>query len=220
MLERDSSHPCIITWVPFNESWGVPDLPESMVQRNYVRALYYLTKTLDPTRPVIGNDGWESVATDIIGIHDYDDQPARIRQRYGGTDMEARLFKRERPGGRMLLLDPGAQPDQPIMITEFGGIALSGNTERTWGYSRSDSPRQLLERYRALIEVVSSLRGVAGFCYTQFADTYQEANGLLFANRTPKASIEELAKATNGQLSEDDPQQEADWRDRIMERQR
>ncbi len=31
-----------------------------------------------PTRPVIGNDGWESVATDIIGIHDYDDGPERI----------------------------------------------------------------------------------------------------------------------------------------------
>ena len=45
--------------------------------RYYVRSLYYLTKTLDPTRPVVGNDGWESVAmaTDIIGIHDYD--PAR-----------------------------------------------------------------------------------------------------------------------------------------------
>ena len=24
VLERDRSHPCIIAWVPFNESWGVP----------------------------------------------------------------------------------------------------------------------------------------------------------------------------------------------------
>ena len=60
--------------MPFNESWGVPDLPDSPAQRHYVQALYHLTKTLDPTRPVVGNDGWESVATDIIGIHDYDDQ--------------------------------------------------------------------------------------------------------------------------------------------------
>ena len=75
---RDFSHPCIVAWVPFNESWGVPDLPDSPAQRHYVQALYHLTKTLDPTRPVIGNDGWESVATDIIGIHDYDDQPERI----------------------------------------------------------------------------------------------------------------------------------------------
>ncbi|HEY4009168.1 MAG TPA: glycoside hydrolase family 2 TIM barrel-domain containing protein, partial [Acidobacteriaceae bacterium] len=27
VIRRDRSHPCIIAWVPFNESWGVPDLP-------------------------------------------------------------------------------------------------------------------------------------------------------------------------------------------------
>ena len=27
-IERDLSHPCIVAWVPVNESWGVPDLPE------------------------------------------------------------------------------------------------------------------------------------------------------------------------------------------------
>ena len=73
--------------MPFNESWGVPDLPDSPAQRHYVQALYHLTKTLDPTRPVIGNDGWESVATDIIGIHDYDDQPERIAKRYGAEEV-------------------------------------------------------------------------------------------------------------------------------------
>ena len=25
-IERDYSHPCVIVWVPFNESWGVPEL--------------------------------------------------------------------------------------------------------------------------------------------------------------------------------------------------
>ena len=78
VIERDYSHPCIVAWVPINESWGVPNLPDNPRERHYVQALYHLTKTLDATRPVIGNDGWESVATDIIGIHDYDDQPARI----------------------------------------------------------------------------------------------------------------------------------------------
>ena len=28
-IDRDYSHPCIIAWVPFNESWGVPNLPDS-----------------------------------------------------------------------------------------------------------------------------------------------------------------------------------------------
>ena len=38
----------------------------------------------------------------------------------------------------------------------------------------------------------------AGFCYTQFADTYQEANGLLRGDRTPKFPIEEIFAATSG----------------------
>jgi beta-galactosidase/beta-glucuronidase len=63
-VARDVNHPSIVAWVPFNESWGVPDLPSSPTQRHYVQALYHLTKTLDPTRPVVGNDGWKSVATD------------------------------------------------------------------------------------------------------------------------------------------------------------
>ena len=36
------------------------------------------------------------------------------------------------------------------------------------------------------------------FCYTQFADTYQEANGLLYADRTPKFPLDRIARATNG----------------------
>ena len=35
----------------------------------------------------------------------------------------------------------------------------------------------------------------SGFCYTQFTDTYQEANGLLYADRTPKLPLEEIASA-------------------------
>jgi hypothetical protein len=38
----------------------------------------------------------------------------------------------------------------------------------------------------------------SGFCYTQFADTYQEANGLLYADRTPKFPLERIAAATRG----------------------
>jgi hypothetical protein len=37
-----------------------------------------------------------------------------------------------------------------------------------------------------------------GFCYTQFTDTYQEANGLLYMDRTPKVPIEQIRKATSG----------------------
>jgi beta-galactosidase/beta-glucuronidase len=196
-IERDTSHPCIIAWVPINESWGVPNLPTSAAERHYVQGLYHLTKTLDPTRPVIGNDGWESVATDIIGIHDYDNDPDRIAKRYRADEVLPRLFKRERPGGRLLVLGTDSPHDQPVMLTEFGGIAFS-TEEHAWGYSRAESEEDFEGKYTALLRVVNSLGVLAGFCYTQFADTYQEGNGLLFADRTPKFPLDRLRRATTG----------------------
>jgi beta-galactosidase/beta-glucuronidase len=206
VLYRDYSHPCIVAWVPFNESWGVPNLPDNPAERHYVQALYHLTKTIDPTRPVVGNDGWEAVATDIIGIHDYDDDPERLVKRYQAEEVLPRLLRKERPGGRQLVL--GEHKDQPIVLSEFGGIAYSKGEADTWGYSRAGSARDLGERYARLLGAVRSLGVLAGFCYTQFADTYQESNGLLFSDRTPKIPIEDIAAATAGiprRRSEDAP---------------
>jgi beta-galactosidase/beta-glucuronidase len=196
-LARDYSHPCVMAWVPINESWGVPNLPDIAAERHYVQALYHLTRTLDPTRPVIGNDGWESVATDILGIHDYDHDPERLARRYRGNDELPRLFRRERPGGRILLLDGQQRTELPVVLSEFGGIALSSRPS-TWGYSRVPNAEELARRYERLMEAVHSIGLLSGFCYTQFADTYQEANGLLFANRQPKCDIGRLRDATRG----------------------
>jgi beta-galactosidase/beta-glucuronidase len=199
-VARDYSHPCIVAWVPFNESWGVPNLPESPSERHYVQALYHLTRTLDGTRPVIGNDGWESVATDIIGIHDYDSDTDRIARRYHANEILPRLFRRERPGGRLLVLGDQPQTDQPIVLSEFGGIACPA-TPGTWGYSSALTPDHFAIKYEALLGIVRSLAVFSGFCYTQFADTYQEANGLLRADRRPKFPLAKIAVATTGRES-------------------
>lgn len=199
VIERDYSHPCIIVWVPFNESWGVPNLTSIQAHRNAVEALYHLTRTLDATRPVIGNDGWEASATDILGIHDYDADPERIRARYGSSAQQE-LFDRRRPGGRILTLDGYPHRGQPIVLTEFGGIAYdkarSKGVSSVWGYSKSDSDVEFLSAYQKLLEVVNGTAMFSGFCYTQFADTFQEANGLLNADRTPKVPLEDIRAAT------------------------
>ena len=197
VIERDVSHPCIVSWVPFNESWGAPNLPDSPAERHYIRSVYHLTKTLDPTRPVIGNDGWESVATDIIGIHDYDADPARIAKRYHADEVLPRLFRRERPGGRLLVLDQQPHAEHPLVLSEFGGIAYSSEPD-TWGYSSCATPEELCARYTELLQTIRSLDLLSGFCYTQFADTYQEANGLLYADRRPKFPIAAICAATRG----------------------
>jgi beta-galactosidase/beta-glucuronidase len=202
-LDRDYSHPCIIVWVPFNESWGVPELTSQGIQRHAVEALYHLTKTLDSTRPVIGNDGWESSATDIIGIHDYDCNIEHMRQRYGSEIEPAQLFDRRRPGGRVLTLDGFPHRGQPIMLTEFGGIAYQTRqkaepgVKQIWGYSRASDAEEFARMYEQLLDAVIHTALFSGFCYTQFADTFQEANGLLNADRTPKIPLERIKAATS-----------------------
>jgi beta-galactosidase/beta-glucuronidase len=198
VIHRDRSHPCIVAWVPFNESWGVPDLPAIAAQRHYVQALYHLTKTLDPHRPVVGNDGWESVATDIIGIHDYDDDPERLARRYAQPDVLPQLFRHGRPGGRLVTIEGHPHQGQPIMLTEFGGVAVGDSCDGKWGYSRCETPEEFGRHYRRLLEVVRASELLAGFCYTQFTDTYQETNGLLYFDRTPKLPLEQIALATRG----------------------
>ncbi|HEY0134907.1 MAG TPA: glycoside hydrolase family 2 TIM barrel-domain containing protein [Nannocystis sp.] len=167
VIRRDESHPCIIAWVPFNESWGVPNLPDNPSERHYVQALYHLTKTLDPTL---------------------------LDARYQSPEIQQNL-KTQRFGGRILVIQ-GHRCDHPLILSEFGGVKLS-DEEGTWGYARSATPRQLERRLRALFEVVRQQELFAGYCYTQFADTYQEANGLLHADRTPKFPLERIA-ALNG----------------------
>jgi len=197
-IARDYSHPCIIVWVPFNESWGVPNLTAIQAHRNAVEALYHTTRMLDPTRPVIGNDGWEASATDILGIHDYDADPERLRQRYEVADPVRTLFDQRRPGGRILTLDGFPHRGQPIVLTEFGGIAFNPQaaTHHTWGYSRAQDADAFLAQYRALLKVVNETTMFSGFCYTQFADTFQESNGLLQMDRSPKLPLEQISAAT------------------------
>lgn len=197
-INRDYSHPCVVAWVPFNESWGVPNLPTSNAQRSAVKALYHLTKSLDATRLVIGNDGWEATETDLLTIHDYDCNPESVKSRYA-LDAQDELFKRRRPGYRMLTLDGHPYKGQPILLTEFGGISfvpeLKGN-EQAWGYSKAATIEEFRSNYEQLLKVVNETELFAGFCYTQFADTFTETNGLLYGDRRPKFDIEQIAAGT------------------------
>lgn len=202
VIDRDCNHPCIVTWVPFNESWGVPDLPDKEAHRSCVQALYHVTRTLDPSRPVIGNDGWESSATDVLGIHDYDSDPDRILKRYGDRITFQDVLFRGRPGGRILTLEGHSHDNKPVMLTEFGGIAYRDPARYagvdTWGYKIEGSLKEYQRRYEVLLGAIHKIDLFAGFCYTQLTDTFQEANGLFYADRTPKFPIDEIRAATLG----------------------
>jgi beta-galactosidase/beta-glucuronidase len=197
-MKRDSSHPCIVAWVPINESWGVPSLSQVEAQRRFVASMYHLTKSLDSSRPVIGNDGWEMVETDIVAIHDYHHDPAVLESRYANEAQTVeKTLRLERPGHRLLLLEGLQRGERPIMLTEFGGIKLSPD-ESAWGYSVARSPDELKDLYIRLMAAINRLPLLSGFCYTQFTDTYQEANGLVNMDRSPKFNLDEMKRATAG----------------------
>jgi beta-galactosidase/beta-glucuronidase len=198
VLARDASHPCIAAWVPLNESWGVPDLPTNPAHREYVRALYSLTKTLDPSRPVVGNDGWEHVATDIVTIHDYASNARVLSERYATPETVRTVLERQQPGGHALTLHGFTLEEHPVVLSEFGGIALVPEGERGWGYSSVHTPEQLHAVYGKLMNAVHGARGLAGFCFTQLTDTFQEKNGLAFADRTPKVDPAIISAITRG----------------------
>lgn len=199
VVRRDVSHPSIVTWVPLNESWGVQHIAADSRMQHFARALVSLTKALDPTRPVVSNDGWEQVDTDIVAIHDYEWRPEVVQQRYATDADIRRLFDTVGPAGRALILS-GDVSDAPIMLTEFGGISFdTESAEDAWGYSTATSPEDFAERLAGLMAAVHASEALAGFCYTQLSDTLQETNGLVTADRTPKIPIDRIHAAITGE---------------------
>jgi beta-galactosidase/beta-glucuronidase len=193
VVRRDRSHPCVVTWVPINESWGIQHASTQPAQRSLSESLYHLTKALDPSRPVLANDGWEHSGSDIVGVHDYAPRGDDLRERYADAAAVEHTMRAARPAMRPVLLagfDPG---DRPVMLTEFGGVRYSLDPDdEGWGYSQSSTEQEFAERLAELVDAVLDSRALAGFCYTQLTDTEQEQNGLLTADRRPKIPVAQV----------------------------
>nr|WP_321295556.1 sugar-binding domain-containing protein [uncultured Sphaerochaeta sp.] len=189
-IERDRNHPCIICWVPLNESWGVRNIYANEEQQRFAVALYHLVKMLDGSRMVNTNDGWEQVSSDLCGVHDY--IPDGERFSHVWKDLESLLEGTVQ--GRMIYASGYSFANQPIMVTEFGGIAFNADMVGShWGYAGGvEDERQFLSRLRSLITAIRSKKEIQGFCYTQLTDVMQEVNGLLRIDRSAKCSPEEI----------------------------
>lgn len=188
VLRRDYSHPCVVTWVPFNESWGVPSLADSAHQQAYVRAIFHLTHAVDGSRPVLANDGWENLENDILGIHDYALDGQALGERYGNPEALECTLREVQPNFHSLTLDALPDPGVPVVLSEFGGIILPPATKTAswYGYGVMPDEEALLAKYEELVGTVLASTALAGFCYTQLTDVEQEPNGLFTADRRPK----------------------------------
>ena len=139
---------------------------------------------------MIGNDGWEHLASDILTIHDYTRDADLIRERYGSREALARTIREVQPAFRRISMTGEDLVDQPVMLTEFGGINFATDPDRPhWGYSSAHDAGSFLAAYDEIVSAVLDSTDLAGFCYTQLTDTMQETNGLLTENREPKVDI-------------------------------
>ena len=200
-VRRDYNHPCIVAWVPLNESWGVPNLDRDPRQRAFVRALYHLTRALDGTRAVIGNDGWSHAVGDLFGIHDYAPDAGTLFERYGSRAAIERTFREVRPHHSPLLTDDHRLADEPVVISEFGGLTFVPDAGKVWfGYGAHPTADALFDHYAQLVGALLDSTALAGFCYTQLTDTEQETNGLATVDRVPKIAAERV-RAVNTRVS-------------------
>ncbi|WP_425436258.1 glycoside hydrolase family 2 protein [Paenibacillus rigui] len=189
-IERDYNHPSIVAWVPLNESWGVPNILTDAREQHHANAMYYLTKSLDPHRLVISNDGWEHMTSDLLTIHDYEWREHVLIERYRTVDNAIQ----SRPAERQLHVGKTLYQGEPILVSEFGGIAYKKSEWEGWGYSGADNDQDFLQRLAAVVDPLIASPVVQGFCYTQLTDVEQEINGLLTYNREPKVPLEDIRK--------------------------
>ncbi|KAJ4301450.1 hypothetical protein N0V90_003542 [Kalmusia sp. IMI 367209] len=202
---RDVNRPCIVAWTPVNESWAYTSLKDNAEQRNHIRSLYSATKTIDPSRPINDNCGWEHVKTDLTTFHDYSDgekltDTCKSLDGILSPKSDRPIFLQAIPEKQ----DEGSRHKEgaPVICTEFGGINIARDTstsgERDWGYTTASDPKDLLKRIETMMRGIVEGGHICGFVYTQLTDIEQEVNGLYTPDRKEKLDAAEVKKIVEG----------------------
>ena len=93
--------------------------------------------------------------------------------------------------GRPILQPEFDYDGAPILDTEFGGVKVEEQKAEGWGYGQAAADyKEMLQRIKALVDVLLEQEEVVGYCYTQLTDVQQEVNGLLDAHHNPKVDVE------------------------------
>ncbi len=199
-VERDFNHPAIIGWCPFNETWGYF---EEKKKNALLSSIYKLTKRLDPTRPCIDTSGNHRVMSEVYDIHDYDQNVETYKKRWEEFTELAKT-QGKIPGNHPIfqvstprLSGDGRPPffsqpydNQPIFISEYGGIRWVDESISGWGYGNAPrTAEEFFARYKGLTETMLNNEEIFGFCYTQLYDIEQEVNGLYTYERNEKFDI-------------------------------
>jgi hypothetical protein len=169
-VARDISHPSILSWCNFNETWGIGAGGYGRDRQLWVRDMYHLTKKLDPTRLVEDNSPcrYDHVVTDINSWHFYINDYARAR------DHIANVVKQTFPGSTFNYVDGFVQANAPLINSEYGGISAgSGDQDISWCF-------------KYLTNELRKHDKICGYIYTEQSDIEWEHNGFLNYDRSEK----------------------------------
>ena len=185
VVARDRNHPSLVTWTPFNETWG----SREGVYPRLIRDIYHITKSIDPTRPINDASGDDHILTDIWSVHNYEQDGSKLAEQL--EFKEGKEPYRNSRDKKFLAVYEG----QPYMVDEFGGIGWMSAEERknSWGYGNiPQTPEEFYTRLESQVKALKDAKHVMGFCYTQLTDVEQEKNGIYYYNRTPKLDMKRI----------------------------
>ena len=189
-VERDFSHPSIIGWCPFNETW---DKHGRQQANNFLDSIYDITKAIDKTRPVITVSGsYPTERTDVHDVHDYEQDPEKFRSYYAEIDKGIVRDQIQRwNNGRQI-----SKTHLPIFVSEYGGIGWVMKADaNAWGYGKSvEGEEDFFKRLEGLTDVLLENKDIFAYCYTQLTDVEQEQNGLLTYERQFKFEPERFKR--------------------------
>jgi beta-galactosidase/beta-glucuronidase len=201
-VERDANHPSIVTWVPFNESWGIWRVARDPEAQAFVEHIVEATRRADPSRPVCDNSGYLHVTTDLADLHTYEQDPGRLRSLW--AEFRARGFAFP-PGlrspawdGELCFFVPGRRyAGQPLLVSEYGGVGYLPPGEPppsgAFAQGRESTEEAWVARIAGLTLAIQELPEPVGYCLTQLTDVEQEINGLATYDRRPKTDPARIA---------------------------
>lgn len=186
IVRQTYNHTAIVTWVIYNESWGIREVLYNRQQQSFTQGMYYFTKAYDPIRPVIANDGWEQTLCDVLTIHNYEQNAETFSKMY--RDINNLQAVQHAPFATGF-----GYGGQPVIFSEYGGCAFSEDVKTGWGYGECvQGEEAFYQRFSSLMRAIKGLDYCSGYCYTQFTDVQQEKNGLFTIERNCKVDINRL----------------------------
>jgi tetratricopeptide (TPR) repeat protein len=177
------NHPCITTWVVFNEKWGQYDQ----------QRVTEMVKALDGTRLVNGHSG------EYLYVNNQLRSPSEAP--YISSDLtDVHSYPYPRPGY--------VAAGKAMVLGEFGGIGVPigghiwNDWEIGWGYDGMGTIDGLEQKYSLMTDSLFQLKkaGLSGSIYTQPFDVEGEQNGLItYDRKVVKVPIDRI-RAINARL--------------------